>query len=299
MCSILKACLNCFVRQSDSRVPKGHKKKGWKQNTRTKQNVIIKGLHFLENKWRKNQTFITVFFLQLRIEKDWISPWYLKTYCYAAHYIYTLLADGYKFDKDNWNQISFTEMVGFHSQSAVSHRLKIWSVEMKKQKQKNAFIWTWTRTGPPAPSRFGWTIICYQRVAIRRGISGMLREHWASLTMGCPQQKGIPRLWLTRSHKICERLTKSHTLMLAFSNCMATNAQTFLSFWPKLTFEFGQQGSSVCACVCLRLWRGRPLYTACSLHVVAKQFPIIITSPDTQHVWAHVPHTTRHFAQNN
>lgn len=170
---------------------------------------------------------------------------------------------------------------------------EIWSVEMNKQKQKNAFIGTWMKTGPPAPCRFGWTIICYQRVAIRCGIFGMPREHWASLTMGRPQQKGIPRLWLTRSHKICERLTKSYTLMLAFSNCMATNAQTFLSFWPKLTFEFRQQGSSVCACVCLRLrlWRGQLLYTASSLHCVAKQFSVTVTSPDTQHVWAHVPHT--------
>lgn len=52
---------------------------------------------------------------QLRQEKTWISSRYLKTYCFASHYIYTLLADGYKFDKDNWKQIHFTKEVSFHS----------------------------------------------------------------------------------------------------------------------------------------------------------------------------------------
>lgn len=56
-----------------------------------------------------------LFFLQLKQEKDWISDRYLKTYCYAAHYINALLADGYKFDKDNWNHIHFIKEVGVHS----------------------------------------------------------------------------------------------------------------------------------------------------------------------------------------
>lgn len=51
---------------------------------------------------------------QLRQEKSWISNRYLKTYCFAAHYIYALLVDGYKFDKDNWKQIHFTKEVSFH-----------------------------------------------------------------------------------------------------------------------------------------------------------------------------------------
>lgn len=54
------------------------------------------------------------FFLQLRNKRN-ISEQYLKTYCFAAHYINTLLADGYKFDKDNWNHINFRKEVGFHS----------------------------------------------------------------------------------------------------------------------------------------------------------------------------------------
>lgn len=50
---------------------------------------------------------------QLREEKTWISPKYLRTYCYAGHYVLTLLADGYKFDKETWKNINFEEKVGW------------------------------------------------------------------------------------------------------------------------------------------------------------------------------------------
>uniref|UniRef100_A0A3Q3WPP5 Uncharacterized protein n=1 Tax=Mola mola TaxID=94237 RepID=A0A3Q3WPP5_MOLML len=48
---------------------------------------------------------------QLRKEKMWISARYLKTYCFAAHYVFALLADGYKFNKENWKNIDFTQEV--------------------------------------------------------------------------------------------------------------------------------------------------------------------------------------------
>ncbi|GLD70203.1 ectonucleoside triphosphate diphosphohydrolase 3 [Lates japonicus] len=47
----------------------------------------------------------------LKQEKAWISDKYLKTYCYAAHYVFTLLADGYKFDKETWGNIHFEKEV--------------------------------------------------------------------------------------------------------------------------------------------------------------------------------------------
>nr|XP_046256400.1 ectonucleoside triphosphate diphosphohydrolase 3 [Scatophagus argus] len=47
----------------------------------------------------------------LREEKHWISSRYLKTYCYGAHYVLTLLAEGYKFDTDTWKNINFTKEV--------------------------------------------------------------------------------------------------------------------------------------------------------------------------------------------
>ncbi|XP_070691671.1 ectonucleoside triphosphate diphosphohydrolase 3 [Pempheris klunzingeri] len=47
----------------------------------------------------------------LKKEKHWISDKYLMTYCYAAHYVFTLLADGYKFDKETWKNINFEKEV--------------------------------------------------------------------------------------------------------------------------------------------------------------------------------------------
>ncbi|XP_040899851.1 ectonucleoside triphosphate diphosphohydrolase 3 [Toxotes jaculatrix] len=47
----------------------------------------------------------------LKQEKPWISDKYLKTYCFGAHYVFTLLADGYKFDKETWKSIHFEREV--------------------------------------------------------------------------------------------------------------------------------------------------------------------------------------------
>ena len=52
-------------------------------------------------------------FFQLRKEKTWISARYLKTYCYSGHYMFSLLADGYKFDKDTFKNINFAKQVGW------------------------------------------------------------------------------------------------------------------------------------------------------------------------------------------
>lgn len=55
---------------------------------------------FCETEWK-----------QLKAEKTWISDKYLRTYCYAGHYVFTLLADGYKFDQETWKNIEFEEKV--------------------------------------------------------------------------------------------------------------------------------------------------------------------------------------------
>ncbi|KAK0148600.1 Ectonucleoside triphosphate diphosphohydrolase 3 [Merluccius polli] len=47
----------------------------------------------------------------LKVTRPWISERYLKTYCYSAYYIFTLLAEGYKFDPDTWKHISFEKEV--------------------------------------------------------------------------------------------------------------------------------------------------------------------------------------------
>lgn len=47
----------------------------------------------------------------LKAEKYWISERHLKTYCYSAHYVFTLLADGYKFDEETWKNIHFQKEI--------------------------------------------------------------------------------------------------------------------------------------------------------------------------------------------
>ncbi|XP_054639118.1 ectonucleoside triphosphate diphosphohydrolase 3 [Dunckerocampus dactyliophorus] len=47
----------------------------------------------------------------LRMEKTWIYDKHLRTYCFASHYIFTLLTNGYKFDKDTWTSIHFDREV--------------------------------------------------------------------------------------------------------------------------------------------------------------------------------------------
>ncbi|XP_059195611.1 ectonucleoside triphosphate diphosphohydrolase 3 [Centropristis striata] len=47
----------------------------------------------------------------LKANKKSISERYLRTYCFAAHYVLSLLADGYKFDKDTWQNINFQKEI--------------------------------------------------------------------------------------------------------------------------------------------------------------------------------------------
>ncbi|KAM9723174.1 ectonucleoside triphosphate diphosphohydrolase 3 [Menidia menidia] len=55
--------------------------------------------------------FCHTHFSELKKQKPWISEKYLKTYCYATHYVLTLLTDGYKFDKETWKNIHFEKEV--------------------------------------------------------------------------------------------------------------------------------------------------------------------------------------------
>ncbi|XP_019896332.1 ectonucleoside triphosphate diphosphohydrolase 3 [Esox lucius] len=47
----------------------------------------------------------------LKLKKSWISDIYLKSYCYSAHYVQTILVNGYKFNKDTWKNIDFQKQV--------------------------------------------------------------------------------------------------------------------------------------------------------------------------------------------
>ncbi|XP_057690393.1 ectonucleoside triphosphate diphosphohydrolase 3 isoform X2 [Corythoichthys intestinalis] len=48
---------------------------------------------------------------ELRTQKEWVSDRYLRTYCFATHYIFSLLNDGYKFDATTWKDIHFQKEV--------------------------------------------------------------------------------------------------------------------------------------------------------------------------------------------
>ncbi|KAM9353681.1 ectonucleoside triphosphate diphosphohydrolase 3 [Symphorus nematophorus] len=57
------------------------------------------------------RTFCHTHWTVLKVERPWISSRYLKTYCFSAHYVFTLLAEGYKFDQDTWKNIYFEKEV--------------------------------------------------------------------------------------------------------------------------------------------------------------------------------------------
>lgn len=48
---------------------------------------------------------------ELRKEKPSISDRYLKTYCFGGLYVFTMLTEGYKFDRDTWSNIRFEKEV--------------------------------------------------------------------------------------------------------------------------------------------------------------------------------------------
>ncbi|XP_061633175.1 ectonucleoside triphosphate diphosphohydrolase 3 [Phyllopteryx taeniolatus] len=49
---------------------------------------------------------------ELRTQKRWVIDKYLRTYCFASHYMFTLLTNGYKFDANTWKDILFQREVG-------------------------------------------------------------------------------------------------------------------------------------------------------------------------------------------
>ncbi|XP_068611197.1 ectonucleoside triphosphate diphosphohydrolase 3 [Brachionichthys hirsutus] len=55
--------------------------------------------------------FCTTHWTVLKVEKSWVADRHLKAYCFAAHYIFTLMTKGYKFDKETWKNINFSKEV--------------------------------------------------------------------------------------------------------------------------------------------------------------------------------------------
>ncbi|KAF7659405.1 hypothetical protein LDENG_00297880 [Lucifuga dentata] len=57
------------------------------------------------------QQFCHTHWRDLTAAKTWISARYLKGYCYSAHYVFTLLTAGYKFDEESFKHINFEKEV--------------------------------------------------------------------------------------------------------------------------------------------------------------------------------------------
>ncbi|KAM4736445.1 ectonucleoside triphosphate diphosphohydrolase 3 isoform 2-T2 [Anableps anableps] len=55
--------------------------------------------------------FCNTHWIELKAQKHWIFEKFLMTYCFASHYVLTLLADGYKFDHETWKNIHFEKEI--------------------------------------------------------------------------------------------------------------------------------------------------------------------------------------------
>ncbi|KAM4581119.1 ectonucleoside triphosphate diphosphohydrolase 3 [Odontesthes bonariensis] len=77
----------------------------------TARALLLNGTSDLDQFNAATETLCQTHWTELKRQKDWINEKYLKTYCYASHYVLTLLADGYKFDKETWQNIHFEREV--------------------------------------------------------------------------------------------------------------------------------------------------------------------------------------------
>uniref|UniRef100_A0A8C5DQI9 Ectonucleoside triphosphate diphosphohydrolase 3-like n=1 Tax=Gouania willdenowi TaxID=441366 RepID=A0A8C5DQI9_GOUWI len=73
--------------------------------------VLSEGYTVLNDFNASIETFCHTEWQQLKANKDWVSEQHLRTYCYSAHYIFTLLSQGYKFDENTWKDINFASQV--------------------------------------------------------------------------------------------------------------------------------------------------------------------------------------------
>ncbi|KAM8825979.1 ectonucleoside triphosphate diphosphohydrolase 3 isoform 1-T3 [Synchiropus picturatus] len=77
----------------------------------TARAMLLNGTSELEQFRQGVPNFCNTHWKVMRPQRGWISDRYLRTYCYAVHYVFTLLHDGYKFDAETWRKIEFQEKV--------------------------------------------------------------------------------------------------------------------------------------------------------------------------------------------
>ncbi|KAL0984901.1 hypothetical protein UPYG_G00150200 [Umbra pygmaea] len=77
----------------------------------TAQAVSLTGISQLDQWNSSTWEFCSWDWPTLKLKKNWIADKYLKSYCYSAHYVQTILVNGYKFNKDTWKNIDFQKQV--------------------------------------------------------------------------------------------------------------------------------------------------------------------------------------------
>ncbi|XP_072534886.1 ectonucleoside triphosphate diphosphohydrolase 3 [Salminus brasiliensis] len=70
----------------------------------------VKGSNSLEKFNSTMWSFCSKTWTMLKKNHD-ITEKHLKSYCYSANYVHTILADGYKFNADNWENLNFQKEV--------------------------------------------------------------------------------------------------------------------------------------------------------------------------------------------
>ncbi|KAJ3598097.1 hypothetical protein NHX12_001611 [Muraenolepis orangiensis] len=77
----------------------------------TARALLLNGSSELDQFNSSLREFCHTHWSNLQVSRPWISARYLRTYCYSAHYVFTLLAHGYKFNSDSWKHITFQEKI--------------------------------------------------------------------------------------------------------------------------------------------------------------------------------------------
>ncbi|XP_015804642.2 ectonucleoside triphosphate diphosphohydrolase 3 [Nothobranchius furzeri] len=75
------------------------------------QALMVNGTSDLDQFKASVENFCQTPWTVLKQQKSLIADKHLRTYCYSTRYILTLLADGYKFNKETWKNIHFEKTI--------------------------------------------------------------------------------------------------------------------------------------------------------------------------------------------
>ncbi|XP_037532333.1 ectonucleoside triphosphate diphosphohydrolase 3 [Nematolebias whitei] len=88
--------------------------------------LLLNGTSDLDQFNASVENFCNTHWTVLKEQKPWIKDKHLRTYCYSTQYALTLLADGYKFDKETWKNIHFEKSIkGTHIGWSLGYMLSL------------------------------------------------------------------------------------------------------------------------------------------------------------------------------